>query len=219
MNNYVKTLNADLLSYLIKKMIIYLNPIDVCNFVPIDINIQLSLSNDIVYLQCLDHIPEMKFSYNRFVNNATNWLSKYLLFKTLINLVPFVDNATDLLTLGMTPGNNGLYVNTGHNTLEFGTIASLDYLKVPGIDYNQVEDKILRTFGTWRMEYRCPEVVIGELKNDIFKVAIILFNTDKGKKVSSFGYLLNKSQLRILLAGILYSNITITDNQSNLIFE
>lgn len=211
MDTYFGSLNVDLLRYIIKKMLIYIETKSVFNLASSNKNIETILSDDIIYLQVLDNIrehPEIKFSYNRFKDRIkNNWIDKYLLFSILIKSIAYVDIAVNLLTNGSTTYTTPLSVTYTRSPV------SLDYLDVPGIDYRDIQVRLLKC----KMGNISSYTVLHEKKLDKYMVRLGLCDRTSPYNFSCDFYL-NESQLRNLLIGILYLNIEITDVEGEGIF-
>ena len=163
----------------------------------------------------------MIYSFKRF-DDGGNWVSKFLLYKTLVRLALFVDHGIRMLRDGLTREHFGLFISSSHGIKESSAHATITtpawYLNVPGIDYEDIQISLLKSLDTGVLGNHVSQVVIEEKAKDGFFVILELFNDDDVDEELTRGYYLDEPQLRILLAGIFYMNITITDIYNKNIF-
>ena len=225
MDTYFDELSDGVLGYIIKKLIKYCIPSDVIGISSLSQKIKFILNENFIYLQSLEH-NEMIYSFKRFEDGSDDWINKFLLYKTLNGLIPFVDHGAEILRDGLTKENSGLFISASHGIKKkyaqiITATAWLNYLNVPGIDYKDIQISLLKSLDTGFLgDHRC-QVIINEEDEETekgFFVEVQLSKEDELDAELTRGYFLNEEQLRVLLTGILYMNITITDSYTKEIF-
>ena len=222
METYFDILGNEVLGYIIKKLVEYSAPSNVIGISSLSQRISSILNENFIYIQSLEH-DEMIYSFKRF-DDGGNWISKFLLYKTLNGLIQFVDSGVKMLRDRLTKEHSGLFISASHGikTKHIHRITApvwLKYLNVPGIDYEDIQISLLKSLDTGVLgDHRCQIIIYEKTEDGFFFVEVELFKDDEIDSELTRDYFLDESQLRILLAGILYMNITITDSYNKEVF-
>ena len=216
MDNYFGRCDINLLGYIVNKLITYGIPSALYNLSFLDKSIPKILDDDPMYLRVLN--PEMQYNYERYLNPKRNqWDDKYLLYKTLKRLIPFLDICVNMLTQKLASSDSRLFINNErYRLVEYGgilsTIMSIDFLDIPGIDYQEIKRMTMMSMDTSTNEdHRC-QLIIDEIKDGKFRVSFELFINEDANNKLIYETLLDEPQLRILLGSVLYSGRRIGNN-------
>ena len=220
MDNYFDLINNDVLTYIIKKLLTQGRASAIVNLADFSKSIEKILNNDIIYLQSLKDHPEMQFTYKKYLNVRHNdWIDKYLFYKTLERLIPFVEHVIYLLKEKLTEEHVGLYVDSTKNMEDNSANGSLDYLDVPGLSYPDIRKRILKYIESPFIENMVYELRINEHIEGPFSVSLNFYSDYQKDKDLTLDNYLSESQVKILIAGILYSNISLVDGRGGNIFR
>ena len=212
MDNYFDLINKDLVNYVIGKLITGGVSDDLVNFSDFNEIVKTILNDDKFYLSFLNHYQPLQFLYKKLSNIKSDWIDKYLLYKTLKNLMPFAMTVLEALENGTTMGHKGVYVNAEHHSYRGGenTIMSLNYLDIPGINYQNIKLGLLGYLDAPTEERYVCQMDIGEKDYRGFKLLVTIGAENLDMKYVVF---LDEQKLIILLIGILYSGQRIVDPQ------
>ena len=197
-------INKNILTYLLEKMIPYVSGDSINSVTIISENAKIILNDEIIYLNLLKKSPELQYAFKKFmVLKGFTWISKYYLYLSLVQLKVPLD-----YYVGST-GDYGINLSSNHIIFSGKELVmihgSFDYLNVPGVDFEKVQKVIVKVLDA--VGY--IGVIISKSKQfEPFKLKII--NSHDRKLY--YEVELNEYQLRVLIIGALYSNVSVNRN-------
>ena len=221
-NTYFNNSNVNILSSILQKIVRLprssYNKANITNMLSIIAAIPNILSNDFFYSQVLEDEPEVDYLFKKY--SKGDWKSKYFLYISLKSQIPYAVHCIEILNEKNTNNHDGLFWIIGHNKIYLSdSFNCIEYFDVPGIDFEKIKTNMLivSSIPINVDNYYGPTIYEIE-KDGTYLMMLVIFRAGIRDPNLSYSVKLNKYQLKILLIGMLYSNVEITDTSRHPIF-